>query len=135
MNLVIMIGRLTKDPEVRYSQAGKAYANFSIAVDKRFKREGENNTDFFECVCFDKTAEFVGKYFSTGKRIAVEGSLQNDTYTGKDGTKRHAYKIKCDNVEFADGKGEAKETKPKREEDEGFLNIPDGAIDEELPFV
>lgn len=138
MNIVIMVGRLTKDPEIRYSQQGKAVCNFSIAVDRRIKREGDNNTDFFNCVCFGKTAEFVEKYFSTGKRIAIEGNIQNDSFTGRDGTKKTSVKIVCDNVEFADGKGEAKETKeakPKREEDEGFLNIPDGAIDEELPFV
>ena len=138
MNIVIMVGRLTKDPEIRYSQQGKAVCNFSIAVDRRIKREGDNNTDFFNCVCFGKTAEFVSKYFSTGKRIAIEGNIQNDSFVGRDGTKKTAVKIVCDNVEFADGKGEAKEAKeakPKREEDEGFLNIPDGAIDEELPFV
>lgn len=136
MNIVIMVGRLTKDPEIRYSQQGKAVCNFSIAVDRRIKREGENSTDFFSCVCFGKTAEFVSKYFSSGKRIAIEGNIQNDSFTGRDGTKKTAVKIVCDNVEFADGKGEAKETKEaKREEDEGFMSIPDGAIDEELPFV
>lgn len=138
MNIVIMVGRLTKDPEIRYSQQGKAVCNFSIAVDRRIKREGDNNTDFFNCVAFGKTAEFVEKYFSTGKRIAIEGNIQNDSFLGRDGTKKTAVKIVCDNVEFADGKGEAKEAKeerPKREEDEGFLNIPNGAIDEELPFV
>lgn len=136
MNIVIMVGRLTKDPEIRYSQQGKAVCNFSIAVDRRIKREGENSTDFFNCVCFGKTAEFVEKYFSSGKRIAIEGNIQNDSFVGRDGTKKTSVKIVCDNVEFADGKCEAKETKEaKREEDEGFMSIPDGAIDEELPFV
>lgn len=138
MNIVIMVGRLTKDPEVRYSQAGKAVCTFSIAVDRRIKKEGENSTDFFNCVAFGKTGEFVEKYFSQGKRIAIEGNIQNDTFTGRDGTKRTSVRIICDNVEFADGKGEAKgeaKREPKREEDEGFLNVSEGAIDEELPFV
>lgn len=135
MNIVIMVGRLTKDPELRYSQQGKAVCTFSIAVDRRIKREGENNTDFFNCVAFGKTAEFVSKYFSSGKRAAIEGNIQNDTFTGRDGTKKHSVKIVCDNVEFADGKGEAKEAKEEKKEDDGFLSIPDGAIDEELPFV
>ena len=138
MNIVIMVGRLTKDPEIRYSQQGKAVCNFSVAVDRRIKREGDNNTDFFNCVCFGKTAEFVSKYFSSGKRIAIEGNIQNDSFVGRDGTKKTAVKIVCDNVEFADGKGKDWEP-PKddklKEQDEGFLNIPDGAIDEELPFV
>lgn len=138
MNIVIMVGRLTKDPEIRYSQQGKAVCNFSVAVDRRIKREGDNNTDFFNCVCFGKTAEFVEKYFSSGKRIAIEGNIQNDSFTGRDGTKKTAVKIVCDNAEFADGKGKDWEP-PKddqlKEHDEGFLNIPDGAIDEELPFV
>lgn len=136
MNIVIMVGRLTKDPEIRYSQQGKAVCTFSIAVDRRIKREGENNTDFFNCVCFGKTAEFVSKYFSSGKRAAIEGNVQNDTFTGRDGTKRYSVKIVCDDVEFADGKdGAKKEEKEEKKEDDGFLNIPDGAIDEELPFI
>lgn len=138
MNIVIMVGRLTKDPEIRYSQQGKAVCNFSIAVDRRIKREGDNNTDFFNCVCFGRTAEFVEKYFSSGKRIAIEGNIQNDSFVGGDGTKKTSVKIVCDNVEFADGKGKDWEP-PKddklKEQDEGFLSIPDGAIDEELPFV
>lgn len=138
MNIVIMVGRLTKDPEIRYSQQGKAVCNFSIAVDRRIKREGENSTDFFNCVCFGKTAEFVEKYFSSGKRIAIEGNIQNDSFVGRDGTKKTAVKIVCDNAEFADGKG--KDWEPPKDDklkgqDEGFMSIPDGAIDEELPFV
>lgn len=138
MNIVIMVGRLTRDPEIRYSQQGKAVCNFSVAVDRRIKREGDNNTDFFNCVAFGKTAEFVEKYFSTGKRIAIEGNIQNDSFVGRDGTKKTSVKIVCDNVEFADGKGKDWEP-PKddklKEQDEGFMSIPDGAIDEELPFV
>lgn len=135
MNIVIMVGRLTRDPEVRYSQSGKAVCTFSIAVDRRIKKEGDNNTDFFTCVAFGKTGEFVEKYFSQGKRIAIEGNIQNDSFTGRDGTKRNSVRIICDNVEFADGKGEGKKPEAKREEEEGFMSIPEGAIDEELPFV
>ena len=142
MNIVVMVGRLTKDPDLRYgANSGKAVCMFSIAVDRPFKREGENNTDFFNCVAFGKTGEFVEKYFTQGKRIAITGNLQNDVYTGKDGSKKQMVKIICDTVEFADAKGEGrpKEAKegPKeaKEQDDGFLNVPDEAIDEELPFI
>ena len=141
MNMVIMIGRLVRDPELRYGkQSGKAVCTFTLAVDKPFKREGENSTDFFNCVAFNKTGEFVEKYFTQGKRIAITGTLENDSYTAKDGSKRTTVKIIVDTAEFADAKGErAEKEKPAAEkeerEEDGFLSIPEGAIDEELPFI
>jgi single-strand DNA-binding protein len=104
MNKVIESGRLCKDPDVRYSQGGMAVANFSIAVDRRFKRDGEPTADFFNCVAFSKTAEFVEKYFSKGSGILIEGHLQNDEYTNKDGQKVTATKIYVDQVDFMGGK-------------------------------
>ena len=101
MNIVIMVGRLTKDPEIRYSQQGKAVCNFSIAVDRRIKREGENNTDFFNCVCFGKTAEFVEKYLKKGTQVIVEGSYESGSYTNKDGNKVYTSSFRVRDVRFS----------------------------------
>jgi single-strand DNA-binding protein len=103
MNKVIMMGRLTKDPDVRYTQAGKAVAGFSIAVDRRFKSEGQPQADFFNCSAFGKTAEFIEKYLRKGIKIALAGEVQNDNYE-KDGVKHYGTKIIVDQVEFAESK-------------------------------
>lgn len=139
MNTVIMMGRLTKDPEVRYSQNqnNTAVASFSLAVDRKFKREGEPSADFFNCTAFNKTAEFVEKYFSKGKKILLTGSIQNDNYTNKDGQKVYATKIIVENVEFAESKNAEAPTgaqaEPKADSD-GFMNVPEGDLDD-LPFA
>ncbi len=104
MNKVIMIGRLTKDPEVRQAGEGKA-ANYSIAVERRFKREGQPEADFFNLVSFGKQAEFVEKYLKKGTKIAVVGQLQNDNYKNKDGQTVHSTQILVEEVEFAESKG------------------------------
>lgn len=140
MNKVEMLGRMTKDPEVRYSQGGAAVANFSIAVDRRFKREGEPTADFFNCVAFSKTAEFVEKYFSKGSGICIVGRLQNDEYE-KDGKKVIATKIYVDEVYFGGGNKNgqnggqnASQAQPQPKPDaDGFFQIPDN-IDDMLPF-
>ena len=137
MNKVEMLGRMTKDPEVRYSQGGAAVANFSIAVDRRFKRDGEPTADFFNCVTFSKTAEFVEKYFSKGSGICIVGRLQNDEYE-KDGKKVIATKIYVDEVYFGSGNKNgqnASQAQPQPKPDgDMFMSIPDG-IDDDLPFT
>jgi single-strand DNA-binding protein len=145
MNKVILMGRLTRDPEVRTSQGASqtTIGRFSIAVDRRFKREGQPEADFFNCTAFGRTAEFVDKYLRKGTKVVVVGSVQNDNYTDKNGNKVYSTQIMVDEVEFAEsknasgsGNGEgytpAQNSQPAQAGD-GFMNIPDG-IDEELPF-
>ena len=143
MNKVILIGRLTRDPEIRYSTGASSTAvgTFSIAVDRRFKREGEPDADFFNCTAFGKQAEFVERYLKKGTKMVVVGRLQNDNYTNKDGQKVYRTRIMVDELEFAESKnaaGESSDYRPSARPEpsaagDGFMNIPDG-IDEELPF-
>lgn len=126
MNNVSLMGRLTRDPEVRYANE-KAVAKFSIAVD----RIGEG-TDFINIVTFGKTAEFIEKYFFKGMRIALTGRIQTGSYE-KDGQRVYTFDVIADRVEFCESKNsEAPKTEPKKDAD-GFMNVPEG-IDEELPF-
>lgn len=146
MNKVILMGRLTRDPEVRYSQGGNsmAIAKFSIAVDRRFKREGQPETDFFNCTAFGKQGEFVEKYLQKGTKVVVIGSLQNDNYE-KDGVKHYNVQINVDEIEFAESKnaqsggnsyggGNNSQSVAPAPAGDGFMNIPTG-IDDELPFA
>ena len=140
MNKVILCGRLTRQPEVRYSQNenGTAVARFSLAVDRRFKRDGEPEADFFNCTCFGKQAEFVEKYLRKGIKMLVTGRIQNDNYTNKDGQQVYAVRVMVDEMEFAESKNhennnvDYSQPQPQTDSD-GFMNIPEG-IDEELPF-
>ena len=140
MNKVILMGRLTRDPEVRYS-AGEnslAIARYTLAVDRRFKRDGEATADFISCVVFGKQAEFAEKYFRQGIRIVVSGRIQTGSYTNRDGVKVYTTDVVIEEVEFAESKGAAEnhkaaEPKPVSTDENGFMNIPEG-IDEELPF-
>ena len=146
MNKAIMMGRLTRDPEVRYSQGANstAIARFSIAVGRRIKREGEPDADFFKCTCFGKQAEFVEKYLHQGVKVVLSGRIQNDNYTNKDGQMVYSVGIMVDEIEFAESKnasaGNANAAPAGNNNGsssagsgDGFMNIPDG-IDEELPF-
>ncbi len=142
MNKVILMGRLTRDPEVRYSQneQATAVARYTLAVDRRFKKEGEEQTaDFINCVAFGRAGEFAERYFHKGIKIAVTGRIQTGSYTNKDGQKVYTTDIVVEDQEFAESKnasgggenssgGYAGNTSG-----DGFMNIPDG-IDEELPF-
>ena len=139
MNKVILMGRLTKDTEVRYSQGenSTAVARFNLAVDRRFRRDGDEQTaDFISCVAFGKTAEFLEKYGHKGTKFVVEGRIQTGSYTNKDGQKVYTTDVVVENVEFAESKsnsgngGQAPAPTPSAD---GFMNIPEG-IDEELPF-
>ena len=120
MNRCIFVGRLTRDPEVSFSEkAQMSIARFTVAVDRIPKREGEPEADFFNCVAFDKKAEFVEQYWYSGMRVVVSGRMQNDNYTNKKGEKVYGVSLKADDVEFADGKretdnGQAQSTAPSR---------------------
>ena len=144
MNKVILLGRLTRDPEVRYSQGANptAVARFSIAVNRRFKREGEPDADFFNCTSFGKQAEFVERYLHKGIKVALSGRIQNDNYTNKDGQMVYSVRVLVDEIEFAESKNSASQNEDDFARgsapaapamNDGFMNIPDG-IDEELPF-
>ena len=144
MNKVILMGRLTREPEVRYSQGASqtAVARFTIAVDRRFKREGEPTADFLDCTAFGRQAEFIERYLHKGVKVVVCGSIQNNNYTNRDGQMVYGFRIMVDEVEFAESKNaqsgnEGGYTAPVRTPNtsisDGLMNIPDG-IDEELPF-
>lgn len=101
MNKVFLIGNLTRDPEMRSTQSGVAVCNFSIAVNRRFKKEnGEQETDFLNVIAWRQLAELCGKYLAKGRKVAVTGSIQTRTYEAKDGSKRTAWDIVADEVEF-----------------------------------
>jgi single-strand DNA-binding protein len=149
MNKIILMGRLTRDPEVRYSQGESSLAigRFSLAVDRRFKRQGEAEADFFNCTAFGKQAEFVEKYLKQGTKILLSGRVQNDNYTNKEGQKVYSVQIIAEEIEFAESKAAASGAgsdfnsgagfrpdapEPSQAAD-GFMNIPTG-LEEELPF-
>lgn len=136
MNKVVLVGRLTKDVELRYSQGQNqtAVARYTLAVDRRFKRDGEPTADFIPCVVFGQSAEFAAKYFKQGTRIAISGRIQTGSYTNRDGQKIYTTDVIVEEQEFAQSKTETEiqNVQPKHSND-GFMSIPDG-IDEELPF-
>lgn len=147
MNKVILMGRLTRDPEVRYSQGENALAiaRYTLAVDRRFNRNNgdEQTADFINCVAFGRAGEFAEKYFRKGTKIAVTGRIQTGSYTNKDGVRVYTTDVVIEEQEFAESKNSSggdggytgnagRATEPSGAGD-GFMNIPDG-IDEELPF-
>lgn len=142
MNKVILIGRLTRDPDVRYSQAEEpvAVARYTLAVNRRFHRDGEQAADFVSCVAFGKQGEFAEKYLRQGIKIAITGRIQTGSYTNRDGQKVYTTDVIIESQEFVESKKaveelEAAEYGGRQEapEGDGFMDIPDG-IDEELPF-
>ena len=150
MNRVILMGRLTRDPEVRYSQGERsmAIARYTLAVDRRGRRgqdNGEQTADFIPCVAFDRAAEFAEKYFRQGMRVLVSGRIQTGSYVNKDGQRVYTTEVILDDQEFADSKGAASDMSgyqhsapagrptPASAIGDGFMNIPDG-LEEELPF-
>lgn len=142
MNKVILMGRLTRDPEVRYSQGDSqmTITRFSLAVDRRFKKQGDTVTaDFFNCTAFGKQGEFVEKYLKQGIKILLTGHIQNDNYTNKEGQKVYAIQIIVEELEFAESKssqGSNDNSQPSQGEAgaDDFMNIPD-SIDSTLPFA
>lgn len=139
MNQVNLIGRLTRDPEIRYSQGenSTAIARFTLAVDRRFKRQGDEQTaDFINCVAFGKTAEVIEKYVTQGTKIAAIGEWRTGSYTNKDGQKVYTNDCNVFNIEFCESKGSNQQSErpvPSQASSDGFMNIPDGDLDE-LPF-
>ena len=146
MNKVILMGRLTRDAEIRYSQgeSSTAIARFSLAVDRRFKRDGDEQTaDFINCVAFGRTAEFMERFGRKGTKFVAEGRIQTGSYTNKDGQRVYTTDVVVESVEFAESKSAASNNdggftpadrpSPSQAAGDGFMNIPDG-IDEELPF-
>ena len=138
MNSVQLTGRLTRDPEVRYTDGGLSIARFTLAVSRRFKQEGSPDADFIRCVAFGKTAEFIEKYFSQGRKMDLNGRIQTGSYTYQEGQKVYTTDIVVENVEFGESKGSGtsggtQRQDPATADSDGFMNIPDG-IDEELPF-
>nr|WP_317378319.1 single-stranded DNA-binding protein [uncultured Faecalimonas sp.] len=148
MNKVILMGRLTRDPEVRYSQgdSATAVARYTLAVDRRFKRDGEATADFINCVVFGKSAEFAERYFRQGLKVVVSGRIQTGSYTNRDGVKVYTTDVVVEDQEFAESKAASESSMgsyrqaspspspaPSADIGDGFMNIPDG-IDEELPF-
>lgn len=140
MNKVILMGRLTRDPEIRYSQGEKstAVARFSLAVDRKFKQEGQPTADFINCLAFGKRAEFLEKYCKKGTKLVVEGSWQTGSYTNKDGQKVYTNECLIENCEFAESKnsssGNNQNPAPSNASSDWFMNITDGIDDSELPF-
>ena len=145
MNKVILLGRLVREPETRYGGANDSMAvcRYTLAVDKKFKKDGEATADFINCISFGKTAEFAEKYFAKGLRVAVSGRIQTGSYTNRDGQKIYTTDVVVEEHEIAQSRSEASnqqesnrqpEISPYGEDkDNGFMNVPDG-IDDELPF-
>ena len=150
MNKVILMGRLTRDPEVRYSQGenSTAIARYTLAVDRRFRRnnDGEQTADFIGCVAFGRSAEFAEKYFRQGLKVIVTGRIQTGSYTNKEGQKVYTTDVVVEDQEFADSKGAgsgdnggfAPGSRPMpaaAAPADGFMNLPIGVEDEGLPFA
>lgn len=148
MNKVILMGRLTRDPNVRYTAGDNpmGIARYTLAVDRRIKREGEATADFISCIAFGKAAEFAERYFRQGIRIVVSGRIQTGSYTNRDGNKVYTTDVVVEEQEFAENKNNAAGNNNAQGntaaeqpignttvDADGFMNIPDG-IDEELPF-
>ena len=148
MNKVTLIGRLTKNPEVRYSagENATAVAKYTLAVDRKYKRDNEPTADFINCIAFGRNGEFAEKYFRQGMKVAISGRIQTGSYTNKDGNKVYTTDVVVEEQEFAESKNASVASEggysaapspsrptPSAAAGDGFMNIPDG-IDEELPF-
>lgn len=139
MNKVILMGRLTRDPEVRYSQRenSTAVARYSLAVDRKFKRDGDPTADFINCIAFGKLGEFAEKYLRKGTKIAITGRIQTGSYTNKDGQRVYTTDVVVEEQEFAESKnaaGDNQQNDRPAPSNDGFMNIPDGIDDDGFPF-
>lgn len=139
MNKVVLMGRLTRDPEVRYSTSGDsqlAIARYTLAVDRRFKKDGEATTDFIRCVAFGKNGEFAEKYLHQGTKVVIEGRIQTGSYQDKDGKTVYTTEVVVENHEFAESKRVSEENgvNPPPVDSDGFMTIPDNVDDSGLPF-
>lgn len=155
MNKVLISGRLTADPEVRYSNSGDAIAKYTLAVDRRFKKDGEQNADFIRCIVFGKGAEFTEKYLRKGIKMIIEGHIQTGSYKNRDGQTVYTTDVVVESQEFAESKAAQQQSQgqiktkmenhntyygsdlrgtPASDLGDGFYNIPDGVEDESVPF-
>lgn len=140
MNSVNITGRLTRDPDVRYSNGGSTIARFTLAVDRRYKTENGPTADFIGCITFGKSAEFVEKYFQKGMKMELSGRIQTGSYTNQEGVKVYTTDVVAEQIGFGESKSASQHGNPapanngySPEDADGFMNVPDG-IDEELPF-
>ena len=137
MNKVILMGRLTRDPEVRYSQGERsmAIAKYTLAIDRRKTQQNSDpGADFINCVAFDRAGEFAEKYFRQGLRVLISGHLQTGSYTNKDGQKVYTTDVIVERQEFADSRRDGSGAGSRGSKDDDFMNIPDNVEDEGLPF-
>ena len=136
MNKVILMGRLTRDPEVRYSQGAEplAVARYSLAVNKRFKRQGEPDADFIPCVAFGKNGEFTERYFRKGQLVSVVGRLQVRNWEVDEGRKRVTTEVVVEEQYFADNKNKSEEKTLSEAVNSHLYPIDDNVEDEDLPF-
>ena len=140
MNNVQLVGRLTRDPEVRYLDNGSTVTRFTLAVDRRIKKEGGENADFISCVAFGKTAEFLEKWFFKGQRLGLTGRIQTGSYTNQEGKKVYTTDVVVDTAEFVESRsgsskqGDRQGQSQGKDIGDGFMDIPDDVEDEELPF-
>lgn len=144
MNKAILMGRLTRDPDIRYTQGSEplCVARYTLAVDRRYKRDGEPEADFINCVAFGRLAEFAEKYLQKGTKIVISGRIQTGSYTNREGRKKYTTDIVVEEQEFAQSKAAATESETKKEEtaekqpplQDEFMKIPEG-IEDELPFI
>lgn len=141
MNKVILMGRLTRDPETRYTNGqngSTAVARYTLAVDRRIKTEGQQDADFINCVAFGKAGEFTEKYFRKGMKVLITGRIQTGSYTNRDGQKVYTTDVVVEEQEFAESKSRStdrgdRDQSASQAAGDGFMSIPDG-IDEDLPF-
>lgn len=142
LNVVVIMGRLTADPELRTTQSGISVTSFSVAVNRNYSKDGNNQTDFINCVAWRNNAEFISKYFAKGQMIAIKGSLQQNNYTDKDGNKRTSYDVVVDTADFCGSKNESggNGASARNEAPASFSNVDTGDFeeismgDDDLPF-
>ena len=142
MNKAILLGRLTKDPEIKYTQSGKAVASFTLAVDRRKSANGDSQADFISCVAWDKVAETIGNYCSKGQQIAVDGRIQSRRYEAKDGSKRYVTEVVANDIEFAGSRPQGagapgtamQSSAPSHQPPAGQESFGPSIPDEEIPF-
>lgn len=139
MNKCIFMGRLTKDPEVRYGgDNNTCIASFSLAVDRRFKREGQPDADFFDFTAFGKTGEFVEKYLHKGTKVVVDAEAQNNNYNDKNGNKQYRIRFVVNSIEFAESKKASQQNQQNGSSDnsnDDFIPVPESGVDSDLPFA
>lgn len=135
MNKCVLLGRLTADPEVRMHNDGKGVARFTLAVDRKFKRDNEPDADFFSITAFNKQAETVERYFHKGMKICIDGEIRNNNYEDKNGVKHYGVQIIMNSFDFCERLQAPADTQPRQQQrNDGFMAIPDGVDDQELPF-